>query len=50
VDGESSGGPSLTARFYDEPCQNAMSGAWFHMTAEVEFEGRSYQGCAYSGT
>lgn len=49
VDGEGEGGTALTARFYPEPCQNAMSGAWFHMTAEVELDGEEYRGCAYSG-
>lgn len=41
--------PTLTARFYAEPCQDAMSGAWFHLSAEVELDGREYRGCAYSG-
>ncbi|MEJ2539458.1 MAG: hypothetical protein P8188_05740 [Gemmatimonadota bacterium] len=49
VDGVSGSGAPLLARFYDEPCRDAMSGAWFHMTAEVELEGREYGGCAYAG-
>lgn len=40
---------ALSARFYAEPCRDAMSGAWFHMTAEVAFEDREYRGCAYAG-
>ncbi|HSM06263.1 MAG TPA: hypothetical protein VK858_16705 [Longimicrobiales bacterium] len=49
VDGTSAAGGELTARFYPEPCQNAMSGAWFHMRAGVELDGTSYEGCAWSG-
>ncbi len=41
--------PALSARFYSEPCRDAMSGAWFHMSAEVAFDDREYRGCAYSG-
>ncbi len=41
--------PVLTARFYPEPCRDAMSGAWFHMSAEVDLEGREYLGCAFTG-
>lgn len=40
---------ALAARFYAEPCRDAMSGAWFHMSAEVAFEEREYRGCAYAG-
>lgn len=40
---------ALSARFYAEPCRDAMSGAWFHLSAEVAFEGREFQGCAYMG-
>lgn len=41
--------PVLTARFYPEPCRDAMSGAWFHMSAEVVLDGREYRGCAFRG-
>jgi uncharacterized membrane protein len=41
--------PVLTARFFPEPCRDAMSGAWFHMSAEVILDGQEYRGCAFSG-
>jgi uncharacterized membrane protein len=41
--------PVLMARFYPEPCRDAMSGAWFHMSAEVQLDGREYRGCAFAG-
>jgi len=50
VDGVADEGTSLVARFYPEPCRNAMSGAWFHMTVEVELDGTRYEGCAWSAS
>lgn len=48
VEGEvAGGGGALRAEFMDEPCRDAMSGAYSHLTAGVSREGREFRGCAY---
>lgn len=39
----------LRAEFYQEPCRNAMSGAFSHLTALVTQDGTEYRGCAFWG-
>lgn len=39
----------LQAEFHPEPCINAMSGAFSHLTALVTLGGTEYRGCAYLG-
>jgi uncharacterized membrane protein len=47
LDGETDRGATLRAEFHDEPCRDAMSGAYSHLTAEVSLGGVEYRGCAY---
>ena len=48
VDGEASGGgATLRLELHDEPCRDAMSGAYSHLTARASLRGVEYRGCGY---
>lgn len=42
-------GRSIEVEAWEEPCRDAMSGAWYHMVMEATLDGRTYTGCAYLG-
>lgn len=44
---DAAGTPVLTVTFLQIPCVNQMSGAWFHLSAEVDHDGRAWSGCAF---
>lgn len=46
---ESGGAAALRAEFHQEPCRDAMSGAYSHLSAVVFTGERELRGCAYIG-
>lgn len=42
-------GTLLQIEAWEEPCRDAMSGAWYHMVMEATLGGTRYLGCAYLG-
>jgi uncharacterized membrane protein len=46
---DESGAAVLEVEFQDEPCRDAMSGAYSHLTVRVRMEGVELRGCGFQG-
>ncbi len=49
MQGSGPDGGNVFVSLVSMPCRNAMSGAFSHLTVEVQAGGRSYDGCAFLG-